>query len=448
MTMSEQSLSRVEIGRKRRQRDRAIVRGIAATVAARVLSAAASLGTLAIAGRVLTKNEFGFLASVVALWMILTMLDLGLGGALTTRIAAAFGRDDAAAMSRHARDTLRALTALGVFLAATGSATTLFLPWARWLGSGVPTSAVTPAVVLMFVTAGASMPGVVGIAILTGTQRMATAQLAAALGGCLTVLLAIGAGALHLPPWAFVVSILGCPTLVNLSVTAWIVLRLPTPHPHGGTSRARIADTARASMYFALLNASSAVSLGTDTLVVAIVLGSGQAASFSIASRMYAMVFAVVSTSGAQLWPSLAEAIARHDHRWVRERYRHSIVTVTAVTAFAGLALVALGRPIARIWVGATLEPTLGVLAALAALTVAVCVAAQASTLQLATERVRPLAVLCCINAVIGTAASIALTEAIGPAGAAAGGLASCVFVLIPGVFALSRTTLRSLPAR
>lgn len=445
--MSEQSLSRVEIGRKRRQRDRAIVRGIFATITARVFTAAASLLTLAIASRVLTRNEFGFLASVVALWMILTMLDLGLGGALTTRIATAFARDDADAMSRHSRDTLQALTALGVFLAVAGSATTLILPWARWLGSGVPPSSVTPAVVLMFVTAGASMPGVVGIAILTGTQRMATAQLSSALGACLTVLLAIGAGALQLPPWAFVASILGCPTVVNIGVTGWIVLRLPAPHPHGKSSRSRIADTARASVYFALLNASSAVALGTGTLVVAIVLGSGQAASFSVASRMYAMVFAVVSTSGAQLWPSLAEAIARRDLRWARQRYWHSIVTVTAVTAFAGVVLVALGRPVARVWVGASLEPSLSVLLALGALTVAVCGAAQASTLQLATERVRPLAVLCCVNAVLGTAASFALTEAVGPAGAAVGTLASCVCVLIPGIVALSRTTLQRLPA-
>lgn len=446
MTGAQPLLSRVEIGRSRRGRDRAILRGVVATVAVRLISVGASLLTLGIAARSMTKVQFGFIAAVVSLWMILTLLDLGLGGTLTTRVASAHGHDDLKAMRAHVRDALYALTVVGLVLAVAGGLSAFFLPWGRWLGAGLAPSTVTPAVVLMFVAAGASMPGVVGIATLTGRQRMATAQLTTAMGGIATVVAAIAAALLNLPPWAFVLAILGCPTLVSLGVTAWIVLvELPGVIAYDGFNPQRIASTVRISGYFAVMGASNAIAFGTGTLIVATVLGAGQAAAFTIASRMYAMLYAVISQSGAQLWPGLAEAIARRDFGWVHSRYRNSLVAVMLITSAASAGLVMFGRPIAQIWVGPGLVPSSSLLISLGGFTIALCGVTQAGTLPLATERVRPVAAICVANAIVGTVAAVGLTTAIGPAGAALGGLLSCVCILVPGIALISRSALHGL---
>lgn len=445
--MSESTLSRGEIGR-RRGRDRAILRGIVATAGTRVVSAGASLLTLGIAARSITKEEFGFVSAVVSLWMILSLIDLGLGGVLTTRVAQAHGRDDPDEMKAHVRDALQALTALGAVIVLVGSASAFVLPWERWLGGSLPSTSVVPAVVLMFATVGASMPGVVGIATLTGTQRMATARLWTALSSVATMLAAVVAAAAHLPPWAFVLAIVGCPTLVSLGVTAWVVLvQLPGVLARNGFRTGRITSTMRVAGYYAVMNASSAVTLGAGTLIVDAVLGAGQAAIFSVASRMYAMVSAVVLQSGAQLWPALTEAVVREDFGWARARHRQGIVFVTLATSTASLALIALGRPVARVWVGSALVPSLSLFISLGALTIGVCGAAQAGILLVATERVRPLAAICVANAVVGTAAAVLLTRTIGASGAALGGLISCVCVLGPGVAVLSRRTRAAWPA-
>lgn len=73
------------------------------------------------------------------------MLDLGLGGALSTRVASTHGRDDLAEMKAHIRDGLYALTSVGVVVALAGSASALALPWERWLGGSLTSSTVVPA---------------------------------------------------------------------------------------------------------------------------------------------------------------------------------------------------------------------------------------------------------------------------------------------------------------
>lgn len=446
MSVSGQSLSRVEIGRKRRQRDRAILRGIVATAAVRLVSAAASLITLGIAARSLSKDEFGFVAAIVALWMILTMLDLGLGGTLSTRVAKAHAQDDLADMARHVRDGLYALGATGLALGVLGGASAFVLPWGRWLDGAQSSHNVVPSVVLMFVTAGAAMPAAVGTAVLTGRQRMATAQVMNGLGSVGTLVTAAAAGAMHLSSWAFVLAIVGVPTVIGIAVTVRVVSTLPGSADPGGFTARQFVDTLRASGYFAILMVSNSVALGTGTVIVAVVDGAGQAATFSVASRMYAMLYAVVTQSGAQLWPALTEALARRDFSWARRRFVHSVVVASAVAALATLAVVLLGRAVARIWVGPDLVPPLALFVALGGLTIAACATGQAGTLLLATERVRPLSVISVANAVLGTAAAVVLARALGPYGAAIGGLAATVVVLTPGIARLIRVEMRSWP--
>ena len=78
-------------GRTKR-RDRAVLRGAGASGIVRLITAASSYVTLGVAARALSKDEFGLVAMAMSLCLILTMLDIGVGGALTTRVAASHAR--------------------------------------------------------------------------------------------------------------------------------------------------------------------------------------------------------------------------------------------------------------------------------------------------------------------------------------------------------------------
>ena len=123
-----------EVGSRTQRRDRAVLRGAFATGATRLLMAASSYVTLAIAVRILTKDEFGLVAVLVSFWLILTMFDMGIGGALIARVGRSYARDDLAEIRVHFYHALLVMSVIGGLIAVVGAASAVFLPWDRWIG--------------------------------------------------------------------------------------------------------------------------------------------------------------------------------------------------------------------------------------------------------------------------------------------------------------------------
>ena len=107
------------------QRSRALARAGAWGVAARLILAIAALATTAILAKSLSREEFGFLATVMTLIGILGASDLGLGLAITTEIAQARGVADTAREDVVVRVGTRALSFLGATILLVGVALTL-----------------------------------------------------------------------------------------------------------------------------------------------------------------------------------------------------------------------------------------------------------------------------------------------------------------------------------
>src|SRR5687768_10667982 len=108
-------------------RDSAIPRGVVANVAVRIINAPAAIATLGVAAKSLTAEEFGLVAALFSLWMLLTVLDLGVGGTLVTRVATSHARGDLDEMRRCVREALLALTVIGLLIAAVGTVSAFFL---------------------------------------------------------------------------------------------------------------------------------------------------------------------------------------------------------------------------------------------------------------------------------------------------------------------------------
>jgi O-antigen/teichoic acid export membrane protein len=282
--------------------------------------------------------------------------------------------------------------------------------------------------------------------ILIGQQRRAFAQLAMALRGLFTLIAAMSAAYAGLGPWAFILAFVGAPTLMSAALTAWILVKeLGGVATRAGFVARRITRTIRDSAYFAICNLGNAVAFGTGTLVVAAVLGPGDAGLFSVANRMFTLVGSLAIGSGAQLWPAMTEAITRGDIGWARSRYRRGIVVVGLATSMVCLGLVVFGQPLARVWVGSALVPPFDLLVWTAALTVAVTVSTQACVLLRAVDRLRALAALSVASAVASVIASIQLTHLMGMSGAAVGALVACICLFLPGVAVLARRALKGL---
>ena len=435
-----------DLGPRTRRRDVAVLRGAFAAGFVRLVTAGTSYVTLAIAARTLTKDEFGLVAVMISLWLILTMFDMGLGGALATRVATSHGRDDLAEVRAHVTHALLTLAVIGGFIAVAGAVSAVTLPWQVWIGGDIPSSTLVRSLVITFVVSGAALPAAVGYLCLSGMQRFATAQFGVAVGGLSAMIASAVMALAHAPPDVFVLAVLGSPLLVSLGFTAWIVFgELRGVGPAGGFEAARFRSMMRASGYYALYNAGNTANLGTSTMIVGSVRGLEDAAVFTVAIRLFTPIITVIAASGAQLWPSMTEAISRGDVEWARSRYRRGLLYVTGVSSAASLALVAVGPWFAELWVGPALVPPLNLFVWTAVFTVAVAVTSQTSVVLMAVERVRAAAALSVCTAIAGVAASVVLTRTIGASGAVIGATAACLGILLPGVALLARDSLKAL---
>ena len=433
-------------GERTKRRDRAVLQGAFATGVVRVVRAGTSFVTLGIAARVLTTDEFGLVAMLISLWLILTNFDMGLGGALTTRVAVSHARDGLADVRVHVDHALFALSAIGGFIAVTGTISALTMPWHEWLGGDLPSSTVVRSVIVAFVVSGATLPAAVGYLTLSGMQRFTLVQTCIAAAGLAGMVASAAVAPFQPPPDLFVLTMLGGPLLVTLGFTAWI--RFGVLHGVMAPARfevGRFKDMLRASGWYALYNAANTVSLGTGTVIVGSVLGLAEAAVFAVASRLFSPITSVVLASGTQLWPGMTEAISRGDVAWVRSRYRHGLVSVTGASVALSVVLVAIGPWVAELWVGPDLVPPLSLLVWTAAFTISVAITLQAAVVLMAVERIRVAAALAVCAAVLGVGASVLLTQAVGVNGAAIGALTACLAVLLPAVSLLARSTLRAL---
>ena len=442
-------LSQDGAGERASRRNRALRRGAVATGLVRLATALTSFGTYAIAARVLSKDEFGLVAVLISLWLILTMFDMGLGGALATRVAMSHAREDFAEIRVHVN---HALVTLGPSAGSSPSWAASARSSCRGrTGSAVtsPSDTLVRSLIITFVVAGAAMPAAVGHVCMSGMQRFATAQTSLAAGGLAGLAASVVVAFAHPPADVFVLAVLGAPLLVSVGFSAWVVLSvLPSADRTGRFEASRFKAMVRASGYYGLYNIGNMVSMGTSTLIVGSILGLAEAAVFSVAVRLFNPIITVIAAAGSQLWPPLTEAIARGDVAWARSSYRRGLLYVTAISVAASVAIVAIGPWFSSVWVGPDLVPSVTLFLWTAALTVVLAVTLQVGVVLMALERMRGAAVLSVCTAVAGVVVSILLTRTFGASGAAIGATAACLGILLPGSAVLARSSLATETSR
>jgi O-antigen/teichoic acid export membrane protein len=412
---------------RRAQRDRALWHSISSGAGVRVVTMVLTLLTVFVSVRSLGDTAFGVVATLGTVIGLAGFTDMGLGLGLMTRLALSLGEDNQAAMKPLVSSALASLSALGALVAVIGSASIFVLPWDVLLGSpALPKAAINASVVIFAITVGLAIPASIGQRVLLGTQRGAVANtwsLAASIAQFVTVLAVAWRGA---PVWAFVAATISTPVLVACVQSVWILNRASHLRPERShVSRDVVRHLLQVGGLFFALNFAVAVAYQSDTLITSAVLGASSAAVFAVGLRMFGAVSGLFATSLQQFWPALAEALARGDLEWTRRRFGHVLTISTAsLGAMAGL-LVAIGQPLARIWVGESLVPPLGLLVAFAAWTVYAHAMGQCSTLLNAGGVVAPQVAMATAMACVNVPLSILLTKQIGLAGPLVGSLLS-----------------------
>ena len=425
------------------RRDRSILQTLLASSGLQLAALAVTFASLPFVTRALTTEAYGVLATLTGFVALLGFADLGVGGAVTTRLAMATGKDDSREASGVVSTGFVSIVTASLVLLAVGSLMTLLLPWRRILGvHALSDHAVRVAVFCTVASVSLSVIGSLGQRVLYGIQRGSAANLWLLAATLIGATCSIAASLFDAPLYVFVLAGIGSAALVGVVCTWWVLCRAP------GAPRVRrdaihletLGTLARSSGWFFAISVSSVVGYQTDTLIIAHLLGASDAGVYNTAARMYGLILAVLFPALLQLWPAIGEAYARGDISWIRSRLRWATALVTAAAAIAGLAIALTGRSVIGAAFGHSLVPPQGLLNVMAIFTTVSLAAAPPALLLNAVGHVRTHAFLAIAVGITNLPLSWFLTSRVGITGPALGSLlTNFSLALVPSAFLVRR---------
>ena len=436
--------------RRGRARDRAVLQTLVAGAWVQIATVGAGLVSLPFVTRSLTAAEYGVLATLTGFLALLAFADLGIGSALTTRVAESLAKGEEASARSATATALVAAAAAAVVLCMLGVAAAFVLPWRSILGAEVLTSgSVTWAVVVAAGSIALSIPASLGQRTLYGLHRGAAANRWLLVATVSAAAASIAAALADAPLAVFVLASLGVPTFAGLCCTLWTFLRDHRVRPSlaavNGDEWSRLRS---ASGWYFVVALAAAFGFQTDALIIAGVLGAQSAGVYGVAVRVFGLIMQAVYPALLQLWPAFADAHVRSDLSWIRSRLARATLLVAAAAGTASLVLVVVGDDLVRLWLTPELVPTTGLLLAMGAWTTFSLVQAPMFLLFNGVGRVRAHAVMAATVAVVNVPLSVWLAHAVGVSGPVLGSLIASIAVAVgPGLVVLRQVLTTRGPA-
>lgn len=423
-------------------------RRIALTAVSSGAARATSLLTMLVSVRLIMSHfgaeRYALWATITSTVALLVFADFGIGNGLLNTISESDGKSDQEAAISYVSTGFFVLLAVALFAAFSLWFSYPFVPWARIfnLTSPVAIQEAGPAAAIFILCFLAQLPLGVVQRIQLGYQEGFFTQVWSAAGNLLGLLGLLAVIRFHAGLPFLVLAVAGAPVLSGLlnAVTVFGVQR-PWLRPRldhiSGAAAQRILHL---GFVFLIMQIAGAVGYQTDNLIIAQVLGATAVTQYAVPFRLFAIIPAVLSMVIMPLWPAYAEAFARGDVEWVKATLRRSMLLGLAVAIPANLLLVALGRPIIRLWVGPQIAPSFLLLVGLATWAILIGVSGPLAMFLNGIGFIRVQAICGVLMAVSNLAVSIYLTRHIGVSGVIYGSIVSqIVFIFIPYFWYLRR---------
>lgn len=402
-----------------RIRRSALLPAVGANIATQVALAVAQLAVVPAFALHWGAETYGVWLMLFTIPSYLAVADLGLASAAGNDMAAAVAREQrsaAAATYRAVRVAVLAMSGLilaGALLVARADF--------RWLQEAQAASGGHAGTLFLLVT----LYGLLGLQNgVTAAGMRATGGYAAAgsiaaigfLGEALLALLLLRAGC----GLAGVASgYLAVRAVTSLVLAATLARRAPWLVPWRGSERAPLEQLWRPALAAAALPVAQAASLQGTVLVIGLAAGAGAVPAFTAVRTLSRVAIQAILLVNHAVMPSVTVADAVADRRQVAGYAALSHLSACAVAVPGALLLLIAGQPLVRMWTGGALQPSFGLVAAMAATMLLNALWQPASNLLLATNRHERFAWLYAAAALAALALCYPLTRRLGAAGAA-----------------------------
>lgn len=314
----------------------------------------------------LGAERFGVWMAIVALTGVLAFLDLGVGHAMTSRVA----RISASGSPDDLRRTVSGgLGLLALMAGAMGVALTVvahFLPWQSIIKVTNPAHAEeTRTAALVFCL-------LFSATILTsGVQRVFHALQRAheahgyLLAGSVLSLVGLAVSA-HFEAGIAVLlaNALGAQVVAGIALLLVLLRRgllslsgLPGAIAHEWPYLARVGSA------FLVLQVGTVIGWGMDSILISSTLGATAVAGFALTQRIFQFATQPLHIVNAPLWAAYADAKGHGDHAFIRRTLKRSLALNIAFSFTVGALLIGFGSSLIKYWTkGAVEVPTILIL--------------------------------------------------------------------------------------
>ncbi|MET7705779.1 lipopolysaccharide biosynthesis protein [Micromonospora sp. NPDC005413] len=339
----------------RRSRGRALVTGIASSLAGKAVGLAAPLLITPVAFRYLGAERYGMWMAITSLTAMALFADFGLGNGLLTRLSRWYAAGDRRAAAREIASAYALLGTLAAALLLVLVVTVQLVPWPALLNVADPVVArdARAVVLLCFGAFLVNIPLALIQRVQYAHQQVAQSNLWQAAGSLVSAGMVVAAVATHASPTLVIAAaVLAVPLMNVANSICYFGWQQPALRPHVKNVRAPIArGLLRLGSRFFGLSLLSSVALNIDGFLVGRVLGLHAAANYAVILRMFAVLALFVTLVNLPLWPANGEALARGDVGWVRRSTRRMVCLSAAAVTLPALCLVLGGNDILQFWV-------------------------------------------------------------------------------------------------
>lgn len=371
--------------------------------------------------RYLGRLEYGVWVTISTSVVMFSVLDLGIANTLTNFVAEADAENDPDKAQGYFSTAFWLSLAVAAVLASAMALVWPAIHWAAVLGVTDPTlierARICVAIAAAFFLL--SLPLNLANRVLSGYQQVhvvnyfTMANSVMGLSAIVGVIFARGS-IVQLMAWYCSAMLMG-----PLALNVWLSLRHKPwirAHPSKVTlARARTLF-GQGSLFFAIQIANLVV-FNSDNLVITHYLGAAEVTPYSIAWRLTNMASMLQSIFMPAFWPAFTEAYRKQEMEWLRGTYRHLVQKTTVAVCLAAVVVGLCGRWIIAVWAGKMAIPPPLLLWTMAGWAVVVSMTTNQAVLLTAAGRLRLLAIVSVIGAMVNLTLSIFWVQRIGAEG-------------------------------
>ncbi|MEU7782049.1 lipopolysaccharide biosynthesis protein [Micromonospora parva] len=344
-----------DVSAARRSRGRALVTGIASSLAGKAVGLVAPLLITPIAFSYLGAERYGMWMAITSLTAMALFADFGLGNGLLTRLSRLYATGDRRVAAREIASAYALLTCLAVALLLVLVLSIQLVAWPAFLNVVDPVVArdARAVVLLCFGAFLINIPLALIQRVQYAHQQVGQSNLWQAAGSLVSAALVVTAVAANAAPVLVIAAAVLAVPLLNLANSiCYFGWQQPDLRPRVKDVRAsKVRGLLRLGLRFFGLSVLSSIALNIDGFLVGRVLGLHAAANYAVILRMFAVLVLFVTLVNLPLWPANGEALARGDVTWVRRSTRRMVYLSAAVVTLPALCLILGGNDILRLWV-------------------------------------------------------------------------------------------------